>query len=72
MLDSITKASMIPGCATALKMYTVGVDPNNCATNTSSVNVLEADAKCFDEITTCDLSGTIALGQCLSRAQEGG
>jgi hypothetical protein len=72
VIDSINAASKKPGCTNALMMYTVGVDPNNCNANTSTTKILEADAACFDEVKACDVAGTIALGQCLSKAQQSG
>ena len=70
--DAIDAASKLPGCAEQLKMYKVGVDPENCTADSTPTKVLEADTKCFNDIKACDIAGQIALGQCLSRAQSGG
>ena len=72
VIDAVDKASKIQGCADTLKMYTVGVDPNNCTTSTSATKVYEAEAMCFDAVTSCDVAGMISLTRCLSSAQAGG
>jgi hypothetical protein len=73
LIDAVDKASKLEGCATQnLEMYKAGLDPKNCMLPDSQMKIVEAEATCFDQLTSCDQAQMTKLSQCVTNAQNPG